>query len=127
MNDDMVISFNCDMTVEMVQTALTRWGLHVLRSFDLRSALAAHTDCPCPHHGTEHCDCQFIVLLVYGAGETPIVLTLHGRDEQTEIKIVSDAVTLPDPHLAEQVTAVLMETILKLFSTPIEAEAAYVE
>lgn len=127
MNDSIVTYFSCDVIVKTVRTILARQGLQVVRSFDLRSALVVHTDCPCPHHGTAHCDCQFIVLLVYGAGETPVVVTLHGRDEQTEMKIVLDATIPPDPRLVAQVTATLMETIRKLSITPIEAETAYVE
>lgn len=126
MNEGMVIHFSWDVAVQAVRTILARQGLAVVPSFDLRSALASHADCPCPHHGTADCDCQFIVLLVYGQAETPVVMTIHGRDSQTEMKIVQDAVTIPNPRLAEQVMAVLREAARQLFAAPVEAELTYV-
>jgi hypothetical protein len=98
--------------------ALTQRGLYVVRSFDLRSALAAHTDCECPHHGTAQCTCQFIVLLIYGDAPQPVTLTIHFRDERTQAQIVHDATTHPNPHLAEQVMAALVEVGLLLHSAP---------
>lgn len=35
-------------------------------SFDLPSVLTTPTGCICPHHGTDPCDCQMVVMLVYG-------------------------------------------------------------
>jgi hypothetical protein len=83
---------------------LTRRGFRVVRSFDLRSALApltAHVDCECPHHGTAKCTCQFVVLLVYGdpsaepalslskgSGGAPVVITTHSQDAQAQVQIV---------------------------------------
>lgn len=127
MNESIVIYFSCDIAVQAVWTILTRRGFQVVRSFDLRSALAAHADCPCPHHGTAHCNCQFIVLLIYSTGEIPVVVTLHGRDEQTEMKIVPEANTLADPDLVEQVIASLTEAALTLSAVLSETELAYVE
>ena len=110
MNDN--IWFNADSATVMAAAMadLTRQGLYVLRSFDLRSALAADGPCACPHHGSAHCNCQFLVLLIYGDFAQPVVLTLHGRDAQTQVQIVRDATTVPDPRLAEKVMAALVET-----------------
>ncbi len=119
---DPSILFDSDgETVTRAATAaLTRRGLHVVRSFDLRSALTPHVNCDCPHHGTAQCTCQFVVLLIYGDPSTssgrvataPLVLTLHSHDDRASAQIVRDAANAPDPHLAEQVMAALTEAAL---------------
>jgi hypothetical protein len=115
--------FNCDSetALKAVRTSLARHGLSAARSFDLRSALGAHSGCECPHHGTAQCNCQFVVLLVYsqaplqgGEAVEPVVITTHSRDNRTEARIVHDAVTLPDPRLAEEVMAALVEAAIML-------------
>jgi hypothetical protein len=93
--------------VTAATAALTRRGLYVVRSFDLRSALATHSECECLQHGTAHCTCQFTVLLVYGDAPQPATLTLHGCAGQTHI--AQDTTTCPDPHLAERILMALLE------------------
>ena len=63
-------------------------GLQVLRSFDLQVARSVHANCSCPHHGTEKCDCQMVVLLVYAQGKPPITLVVHGHDGQVSFVLV---------------------------------------
>ncbi len=92
-----------------VTTVLRRRGLDVLRSFDFRLAPESHPGCTCPYHGTPQCECGFIVLLIYGGAVEPAVLTLHGRDNQTQARIVRDANTSTDPRLAQEVLAALVE------------------
>ena len=130
MTDDLTFNSTGEAAARTATAALIRCGLHVVRSFDLRSARTSHADseasrwdCTCPHHGTAQCACQFVVLLVYGdpstlplvAGQVataPLVLTLHSHDDRTSAQIVRDAASLPDPRLAEQVMAALMEAAL---------------
>lgn len=121
---------NGETAAQAATEALTRRGLRVVRSFDLRSAMATHADCECPHHGTAQCTCQFVVLLVYGdpstvPGGAPVVITAHSRDAQAQVQIVrptgmlrdlkavrDDADTRPDTRLVEQVMAALFEAAL---------------
>ena len=63
-------------------------GLQVVRSFDLKAARAAQVNCTCPHHGTDQCDCQMVVLLIYDQDSLPFTLVLHGHDGHTEIAFV---------------------------------------
>ena len=130
MTDDLTFNSTGEAAARTATAALIRCGLRVVRSFDLRSARTSHADseasrwdCACPHHGTAQCACQFVVLLVYGdpstlplvAGQVataPLVLTLHSHDDRTSARIVRDAASLPDPRLAEQVMAALMEAAL---------------
>src|SRR5574341_176901 len=108
---------NGETAARAATEALTRRGFRVIRSFDLRSAMAAHADCECPHHGTAQCTCQFVVLLVYGnastgSGGAPVVVTAHSRDAQAQVQIVHDANIRPDPRLVEQVMGALFEAAL---------------
>ena len=67
---------------------LTPLGMDVKSSFDLKAARAAHFECACPHHGTELCDCQIIVLLVYpGQDGTPISMIVHSQDGSSHVTI----------------------------------------
>jgi len=127
MNENILYDCNGETAAQAATEALTRRGFRVVRSFDLRSALAplaAHADCECPHHGTAQCTCQFVVLLVYGdpsagSGGAPVVITAHSRDAQAQVQIVcptgmlrDDANSRPDARLVEQVMAALFEAAL---------------
>jgi hypothetical protein len=112
MNDCILFNADGETTGQAITAFLSRQGYQVRRSFDLRSALAAHGDCTCPYHGTSHCTCQFVVLLIYGHAAGPVVVTAHSYDAQTHLRVVQDALTQPDPHLAGQVMAVLREAAL---------------
>ena len=121
MSESLVFNFGSETAIKAVMTTLARHGLYVIRSFDLQSALGAHGGCECPHHGTAQCNCQFVVLLVYGEaslwdGEAaePVVITTHSRDNRTEARIVHDAATIPDPRLAEEVMVALVEAAIML-------------
>lgn len=86
------IDRSCDEAVDWLSDSLARAGLRVLRTFDLHDARAAVDNCPCPQHGAEACDCQMLVLLVYGQGSLPATLILHGSDEQTRLSLVDNPV-----------------------------------
>ncbi|MEJ2596798.1 MAG: hypothetical protein P8Z00_00620 [Anaerolineales bacterium] len=83
-------------------------GLQVVRSFDLKVARAAHVGCTCPHHGTEQCDCQMVVLLVYGNESLPVTLVVHGHDGQTHIALVDTPEQRPAPQLVEAILQAML-------------------
>ncbi len=122
MNESLLFNFDSDTVSQAVITALARHGLYVLRSFDLRSALGTHGGCECPHHGTDQCNCQFVVLLVYGEAAEPVVVTTHARDNRTEARIVHDATTVPDPRLADQVLTALVEAAITMQAASVPAQ-----
>lgn len=71
--------------------ALHRQGLSVITTFDLQAARAPHEECPCPHHGTANCNCQYAVLLIYEPESDFAVyrtLTVHGQDEQVWLSLL---------------------------------------
>ena len=92
---DFMFDLDGETAAQTVAAALTRRGLRVVRSFDLRSALAAHagyeassSGCDCPYHGTARCTCQFVVLLIYGKAGAPVVVNAHSHDAQTWVQVI---------------------------------------
>ena len=98
---------SCEEAVRWTTEALALAELQVATSFDLRKARAAHTECACPHHGTAACDCQMVVLLVYGREAGPATLILHGRDGRTYLSLADTPGQRPSPKLADTIFAVL--------------------
>ena len=77
----------CDETLQWTKMQLSQANLRVVQTFDLHAARSGWHDCSCPNHGTEECDCQMVVLLVYGKDTEPETLILHGNDGQTRFSI----------------------------------------
>ncbi len=78
----------CDQIQAWVRAKLTTAGFRVVETFDLQAARLGHSDCSCPHHGTERCTCQMIVLLVYQKKqEQPSTLVIHGQDGKTWLSL----------------------------------------
>ncbi len=77
-----------DKYLVWLKERLAMANLRVVQTFDLHSARHALEDCPCPHHGTDQCDCQMVVLLVYANAAEPATLILHGNDGQTWLSLV---------------------------------------
>jgi len=84
------INYSCETVLQWTIKQLTQAGLNAVLTFDLHVARAGLHDCPCPNHGTDECDCQLVVLMVYGDTDMPETLILHGNGEKTWLSI-SDA------------------------------------
>src|SRR5215211_5399206 len=87
----LTVNHTCDQALQWVNQRLLKAGLRGVQTFDLQTARAASHDCECPNHGTEQCDCQMVVLLVYGSMEEPATLILHGNDGKTWLSITASA------------------------------------
>jgi hypothetical protein len=74
---------SCEKTLQLTTQRLHQAGFRSVQTFDLHTARLGSHVCQCPHHGTQACDCQMVVLLVYGAIAEPVTLILHGNDGQT--------------------------------------------
>lgn len=83
-------------------------GLQIEQTFDLQIARLSQAGCQCPHHGTERCSCQMVVLLVRGESNDPLTLILHGNDGQTSFSIVNLSGKRPDVELAEIIRKALV-------------------
>jgi hypothetical protein len=77
-------------------------------TFDLQVARSAHPECPCPHHGTNKCNCQLVVLLVYGKSEDPATLVIHGQDGKTWISLATPGETGSRQNLESSVRHILI-------------------
>lgn len=101
-----------DEAVNWVTHQMSSAGLQVVRTFDLQDARshpgAAQTLCPCPHHGAEQCDCQMMILLVYGHGHHPVSLVAHAHNGQTWFSVVDTLQQRADPHTVAAIHLVLV-------------------
>lgn len=103
----LTVDLPCDRALQMIKRKLARAGLRALQTFDLHVARLAQHACACPHHGTEQCDCQMIILLVYGSAEEPVTLILHGKDGQTWLSIADSPSQRVEPKRLAQIQAAL--------------------
>ena len=90
------LNLDADQALPLITNILSGLGLQVLPSFDLQAARASQFRCKCPHHGTAQCDCQMVVLLVYGHSEQPTSMVVHGQDGKTNISLVDTPQQRPD-------------------------------
>lgn len=103
------VNQSCDEACNWLSQSLARNDLRVMRTFDLHDARLELEDCPCPHHGTNRCDCRMVVLLVYGKAEEPVTLVLHGHDGQTWFSLVNNPLQHADPVIQSTIEGVLQK------------------
>jgi len=84
------VNHSCDEALQWTKKLLLQARLRPIQTFDLHTARVGLHNCPCPNHGTDECDCQMVVVLVYGKAAEPATLILHGNDGQTWLSIVDD-------------------------------------
>ncbi len=95
----LTVDLTSDNAIEWITDRARHAGLQVMRTFDLQDTWNPDIDCPCPHHGTERCDCEMAVLLIYKKGFQPISVVAHGHDGKTWFWIVDNPQQRADPHL----------------------------
>ncbi len=94
-----------DVVTERLVDAFQAHGLRVYPSFNLQAALERLPHCGCPYHGQDACTCQYVVWLVYASEEEPVLVILHGRDDETWVTLSASDVQ------QSQVYRVLKETL----------------
>ena len=102
-----VLSGEFQDAIARTKERLTALGLQVMLSFDLQVARASHTNCTCPHHGTDQCNCQLVVLLIYQNEKQLLTLIVHGHDGETELAYVEPPTQQPDQDLIKDVRLAL--------------------
>jgi len=109
MNISPFLSINhpCDEALQWTKKQLSQAGLRPIQTFDLHTARLAMHDCPCPNHETSKCDCQMVVVLVYGKAAEPATLILHGNDGQTWVSIAGDPQQRADAKLINSIQQAL--------------------
>lgn len=93
------LNMDANKAIPQITQILTRVGLQVIQSFDLQTTRASQINCRCPHHDTDLCDCQMVVLLIYGSGAVPTTLVAHGQDGRTYLSLVDNPQQRPDTDL----------------------------
>jgi hypothetical protein len=115
-NTLLVMDGESQAAIAQATQALTAAGLQVVRSFDLQVARSLHVGCACPHHGTDQCNCQMVVLLIYGSNKPPLTLVAHGHDGQTHFALVDSPSQRPDTGIVADILQLL---IISRHSKPI--------
>jgi hypothetical protein len=111
------------IAIEQVVQQIRSLGLQITMTFDLQEARLGHADCTCPHHGTEQCDCQLVVILIYGHGPKPITLIAHGHEGETRFSFVDT----PQQHASQPMETLLLRTLTTLSANSHSpADSAYV-
>ena len=108
------VNHSCDETLQWATEQLSQAGLRPVQTFDLHTARLALHDCPCPNHGTEECDCQMVVMLVYGKVEEPVTLILHGNDGQTWLSLADVPRQKSDTKLSTEIQQALEKTPISI-------------
>jgi hypothetical protein len=103
-----VFNMDADRAIPRITNLLEKAGLQVYQSFDLQSARTGDISCRCPYHGTDKCDCQMAVLLIYGHSRIPTTLVVHGHDKKTYLTLVDN----PQQRPEDGITALIQQTLL---------------
>jgi len=103
---------SCADAVDWVADKVSQAGLLVVRTFDLQVARHAQIVCPCPHHGTDQCDCQMVVLLVYEANRQPVTLIAHGYNNQTWFSVVDTPQQRADPRVETTIRQIVAQSLM---------------
>ena len=103
----LVLKKDCNEAVQWISDHLSQSGLQVMQTFDLHTTRFDHHSCSCPHHGTEQCDCQMVVLLVYQNGFPPVSVVAHGYDGQTRF-VLADS---PQQNLHTGLEAAIQDAL----------------
>lgn len=118
----LVLDQTCDQVLVWVSQQLTSASFRVVQTFDLQVARLAHPDCPCPHHGTNDCNCQMVVLLVYGKQDDPATLVIHGQDGRSWVSLAGPVGKRFNQHLEVVVRRAIIPHISNMLSS---IEVAY--
>ncbi len=111
-----------DIAIEQVVQQIRSLGLQITLTFDLQEARHAHANCACPHHGTEQCDCQLVVILVYGNAPRPATLIAHGHEGKTWFSFVDT----PQQHTSQPMETLLVRTLTLPMNLHSTADSTYV-
>ena len=117
---------NKQIIPDLIQ-ALERQKLRAILTFDFQHARSPHISCGCPHHGTDACNCQYAVLLVYEPQhgyEVYRTITIHGRDEQVWLSLLKKPASPKQLVPAHEALKIKLLEILLSLAAPAQTEAA---
>jgi hypothetical protein len=111
------LNHSCDEALQWTKEQLIGVGLRPVQTFNLHTARVGLHDCSCPNHGTQKCDCQMVVVLVYGKSKEPVTLILHGNNGQTWLSITEDLPQRSDIKLSTEIKQALKKTPFSFIDT----------
>lgn len=79
----------CGEAIQRTTRTMIDAGLRVVVSFDSRHIRLATDKEPCPYHGDSECDCQVVILLVYGSAREPATVLAKEQDGSTAISLAT--------------------------------------
>lgn len=105
------MGFSCDQALQITRDKLSSAGLRTIQTFNLNTVRLSLHECTCPNHGTESCDCQLIVLMVYGEGIGPATVILHGNSGKTWVSVMEDSQQRIDKSLIARIRQALLSEV----------------
>ena len=121
-SDSLPIDLPCDEALQLTKRLLVNAGLRPVQTFDLNAARSLQHVCSCPNHGTDDCDCQMVVLLVYGKQGDPATLVIHGQDGRSWVSLAGPVGKRFNQHLEVVVRRALIPHVSNM---PSSVEATY--
>lgn len=103
-----IINLDSEQALPLISSVLSGLEIQVLPSFDLKVARSTQDHCSCPHHGSIQCDCQMVVLLLYGQDDAPITLVIHSYDGKTFLSFIDNARHRPETGIQEKLYRALL-------------------
>lgn len=108
-NTLLTLRMDGETATKSLTEALEGAGLQIVPSFDLQTARATQTNCTCPYHGTEQCNCQMVVLLIYPQFGEHVTLVIHSHNEQTHISLVDNPQQQPNTEIVNLILETLSD------------------
>ncbi|HEX6303274.1 MAG TPA: hypothetical protein VFZ76_03730 [Anaerolineales bacterium] len=103
------LTLDSETAIGLIKSLLAEADLRAVRTFDLQSACASFTEKNCPHHGNGPCNCQLVVLQVYGQYPVPVPLVIHGCDQQSEVYTLDSPDQPSQPDFDKQIRQILTD------------------
>jgi hypothetical protein len=97
----------CDEAISRATRTLVEAGLRVITSFDSRRIRTATHQMPCPYHDSTECNCQVVILLVYGSAREPATVIARGQDGRMWLSLAISPGVRPAARFENKIRQVL--------------------
>lgn len=84
-----VLDQDCLAITDRVIEEVEKAGMQTMRSFDLDLLRSTGRGYCCPVHGTNHCTCHFVILLILRREFGSLTLIFEGMDQKTSVYLDS--------------------------------------
>lgn len=98
-NPILILEIPCSNAISWVVGQIKQADLRVVLTFELPAASNKRTDFLNSEQVKDPCDCQIVVMLVYGESEQPASLVAHSHNGRTWFTLVDTPQQRADPRL----------------------------